>query len=242
MSESETIEVEQTEQGQAEQEFEQDDDTATVSEWEQELRGYADKRPGTPVARLIDALDANIVDGVELGRALTLAFHRAQCHDEKAAATKAAKDADTAEEEFYSGIMARLADEQRRQEEGDNDADRPLLAQAENAWRETPIAQAIALTPSQIDKLDDINIVTAGQFEDLRAGLITTHPSGLRDISGFGDATIDKLEDMFLDYLSSTRDANVFAGDVEDSEVSETENDEDEPSDELTEEESDVEA
>jgi len=81
--------------------------------------------------------------------------------------------------------------------EGDDD-------QVENndAWRETPIVDALSLTPSQYSKLEEAGATTIGDLEDLRAG------DGLASIKGFGQAAVDRIEDEVINWLASLQDDN----------------------------------
>ena len=45
-------------------------------------------------------------------------------------------------------------------------------------------------------------------FEDLRAGKITTHPNGLRDVKGVGEKFITKWEEEILTWLKENQNKN----------------------------------
>lgn len=82
-----------------------------------------------------------------------------------------------------SELIAAGPDWQRRLFADDADED------LSDSWREVRIEEALALTPKQIERLDEAGITTIGQLEDLRAG------AGLTSIGGIGQGTADKIED-----------------------------------------------
>ncbi len=67
-----------------------------------------------------------------------------------------------------------------------------------DAWRKAGI-DVLGLTAKQQDKLVKNEIYTIGDLEDLRAG------KGLRSIDGIGQATVDKIEDALIEWLSAKR-------------------------------------
>jgi DNA-directed RNA polymerase alpha subunit len=73
-------------------------------------------------------------------------------------------------------------------------------ATPDDAWRDAQIVDALALSVGQYEKLEEAGITTVGQLEDLRAG------DGLDSIKGFGQATIDKIEDQIIEWLDENRD------------------------------------
>lgn len=72
-----------------------------------------------------------------------------------------------------------------------------------NDWRKAGI-DVLGLTAKQQEKLVAKEIYTIGDLEDLRGG------KGLRSINGIGQATVDKIEDALLEWLSANRDAKVL--------------------------------
>ena len=85
--------------------------------------------------------------------------------------------------------------------------DKPAKGGAEPApddsWKEVAIDEILDLTSKQAEKLAEADVVTAGEFEDLRAK--GDWPKGI------GEKTRDKWEEQFLAWLSTTRDAAAFA-------------------------------
>ena len=79
----------------------------------------------------------------------------------------------------------------------------PLFAQADgdgDKWRQCGIDR-LCLAASINAKLAEADVLTIGDLEDLRAG------KGLRSIAGIGQATVDKIENAVIDWLSENRDA-----------------------------------
>lgn len=76
----------------------------------------------------------------------------------------------------------------------------PPATQPDNSWRNAPVADALSLTAKQLERLEEAGVRTIGQLEDLRGG------DGLGSIHGFGQATVDKIEDQVLEWLSENRD------------------------------------
>lgn len=72
----------------------------------------------------------------------------------------------------------------------------PFSESDEDVWKEHPIMEVLTLTPKQIEVLQEADIVTVGQFEDLRAG------EGLTSLKGIGQATADKWEEEALEWLA----------------------------------------
>lgn len=94
-------------------------------------------------------------------------------------------------------------------------ADEPLFAQPteadsaikdsdppppSNEWRNAGI-DVLGLTVKQIEKFAERGISTIGELEDLRGG------DGLLSVDGIGRATVDKIEDALIEWLSANRDA-----------------------------------
>ena len=81
----------------------------------------------------------------------------------------------------------------------------PLFSQADGGgggdkWRQCGIDR-LNLAASINAKLAEADVLTIGDLEDLRAG------KGLRSIAGIGQATVDKIENAVIDWLSENRDA-----------------------------------
>lgn len=84
---------------------------------------------------------------------------------------------------------------------GDPDSvDGPAADQ--DAWKETPICDVLKLTASQREKLEAAGISTLGRFEFVRAGSDPDFPRGLQSIKGFGEKTIDAMENDVVEWLS----------------------------------------
>lgn len=136
-----------------------------------------------------------------------------------------------------SNLIARGPDLQGKlnfdQAKPDQDPDDQAEATAEddNAWREVPITEALALSASQLDKLEEEGIRNMGQLEDFRGS------KGLRSIKGFGEKAVDKIEDQILDWLDDYRDR--FGEPIDEEEPEDDQEDEDEDPDELDEEQDD---
>jgi len=71
-----------------------------------------------------------------------------------------------------------------------------------DAWKLTPIAEVLKLTESQKGKLWDADIITIGRFEFVRGGGDPDFPRGLRSIKGFGEKTIDAMENDVVEWLA----------------------------------------
>jgi chromosome segregation ATPase len=78
----------------------------------------------------------------------------------------------------------------------------PFADAEADAWKATPIADALKVTPKQLEKLEAAGVKTIGEFEHLRSGQNPDYPNGLRSIKGFGDATIDAMENDVVEWLS----------------------------------------
>lgn len=72
---------------------------------------------------------------------------------------------------------------------------------AYDARLQTPIGEAIELTPKQAEKLEAAGVKTVGDFEQLRGGQMKDFPNGLSDLDRVGQATIDKWEDQIVEFL-----------------------------------------
>lgn len=78
-------------------------------------------------------------------------------------------------------------------------APKPAEPVPDTAWRQVGIDK-LGLTAKVNEKLAGRDVLTIGDLEDLRGG------KGLMSIDGIGQATVDKIEDKLLDWLSENRD------------------------------------
>ena len=69
-------------------------------------------------------------------------------------------------------------------------------------WESVPVTEAIKLTESQAEKLEAAGVTTMGRLEFVRAGNDPDYSRGLRSIKGFGDKTIDAIENDIVEWLS----------------------------------------
>lgn len=84
---------------------------------------------------------------------------------------------------------------------------------ASEGWGETPIEEALTLSPKQMEILREADIATVDDFEALRAGRIKGYPRGLLDLPRVGQATVDKWEDDILDWIGRKEQEAATAGD-----------------------------
>jgi len=106
------------------------------------------------------------------------------------------------------------------------EAESPPAPQPDNSWRNAPVAEALSLTAKQLERLEEAGVRTIGQLEDLRGG------DGLGSIRGFGQATVDKIEDQVLEWLSENRDRfGEVVSDDQDQEDEQLDDESDEDSD-----------
>lgn len=75
-------------------------------------------------------------------------------------------------------------------------------ASGSNDWQLTPIGDVLKLTDTQREKLESAGITTIGRLEHVRGGQDPDYPRGLRSIKGFGEKTIDALENDVVEWLS----------------------------------------
>lgn len=76
-------------------------------------------------------------------------------------------------------------------------------------WESTPIEEVLQLTAKQHEKIEAAGVKTIGEFERLRGGQNPDYPNGLRSIKGFGDATIDAMENDVVEWLAkNAREVN----------------------------------
>lgn len=104
--------------------------------------------------------------------------------------------------EAKASFDAALAALQRAADDDDSQLELPLGEPEAEAWRDTPIGDAIKLTDKQIENLAEAGIATVGDFEDVRAGKNSDYQR-LTDIPRVGQATADKWEDEILDWLAA---------------------------------------
>lgn len=70
------------------------------------------------------------------------------------------------------------------------------------AWKTVPIEDVLKLTAKQRETLETHSIKTVGQFEHVRSGQHSDYPRGLQSIKGFGEKTIDAMENDIVEWLS----------------------------------------
>lgn len=71
-----------------------------------------------------------------------------------------------------------------------------------DAWKSVPVEDVLTLTESQKDKLFAADITTLGRLEFVRGGGDPDFPRGLRSIKGFGEKTIEAMENDVVEWLS----------------------------------------
>lgn len=82
-------------------------------------------------------------------------------------------------------------------------ADDPAQPAADpDAWKDVPIEDVLKLTAKQRETLDSHSIKTVGQFEHVRSGQHPDYPMGLFSIKGFGEKTIDAMENDIVEWLA----------------------------------------
>lgn len=69
-------------------------------------------------------------------------------------------------------------------------------------WKIVLIDDVLKLTAKQRETLESHGIKTVGQFEHVRSGQHTDYPRGLASIKGFGEKTIDAMENDIVEWLS----------------------------------------
>ena len=85
-----------------------------------------------------------------------------------------------------------------------------------DAWKRVDIQIVLKLTDSQREKLEAAGITTVGRLEFVRAGQDSDFPRGLRSIKGFGDKTIDAIENDIVNWLAkNVRESEANATDSE---------------------------
>lgn len=113
-------------------------------------------------------------------------------HDMAKSETKVAKEhLESLQAKLYSLIS-----------EGPKKPDPQLELPFNDEWKETPIEQVLQLTAKQYEKIEAAGVKTIGEFEHLRSGQNPDYPNGLRSIKGFGDATIDAMENDVVEWLT----------------------------------------
>lgn len=68
-------------------------------------------------------------------------------------------------------------------------------------WQLTPITDVLKLTQTQREKLEAAGITTIGRLEHVRGGQDPDYPRGLQSIKGFGEKTIDAIENDVIEWL-----------------------------------------
>lgn len=71
----------------------------------------------------------------------------------------------------------------------------------ESDWESVPVTDAVKLTEAQADRLEAAGIKTMGRLEFVRGGNDPDYPRGLRSIKGFGEKTIDAIENDIVEWL-----------------------------------------
>lgn len=111
--------------------------------------------------------------------------------DAKTKASECKKEFDKANDRLRAFLRA-----------GINDADRPLLREAEKPkelWRTAGLEQ-LELTDHQLEKFKESNVETIGQLEDLRAG------AGLTTVDGIGEGRASEITERLLCWLVANRE------------------------------------
>lgn len=70
------------------------------------------------------------------------------------------------------------------------------------AWESTPITEVLQLTGKQQEKLEEAGVKTIGEFERIRGCQNPDYPNGLSSIKGFGEKTIDAMENDVVEWLA----------------------------------------
>jgi hypothetical protein len=79
----------------------------------------------------------------------------------------------------------------------------PAAAVDPDAWKSVPIEDVLILTKKQLETLHSHGIKSVGMFENVRAGLDPDYLRGLRSIKGFGEKTIDAMENDIVNWLAA---------------------------------------
>jgi DNA uptake protein ComE-like DNA-binding protein len=106
-------------------------------------------------------------------------------HDIKKSQAKAAK-------EHLEGLQCRLS---RLISEGPQKPDPQKELPFEEAWKQTPIEQAIEVTEKQLEKLHEAGIKTVIEFETERGG------NRFASVKGIGEKALEKWEDQILAWM-----------------------------------------
>jgi DNA uptake protein ComE-like DNA-binding protein len=107
-------------------------------------------------------------------------------HDIKKFEAKSAK-------EHLEGLQCRLS---LLITEGPQKPDPQKELPFDEAWKQTPIEQAIEVTVKQLEKLHEAGITTVIQFETERAGERFT------SVKGIGEKAVEKWEEQMLDWMA----------------------------------------
>lgn len=70
------------------------------------------------------------------------------------------------------------------------------------SWKDVLVSDVLKLTDAQKEKLSSADITTMGRLEFVRAGRDPFFPNGLRSIKGFGEKTIDAIENDIVEWLA----------------------------------------
>jgi hypothetical protein len=106
-------------------------------------------------------------------------------HDYKKSQAKAAK-------EHLEGLQMRLS---CLISEGPKKPDPQKELPFEEAWKQTPIEQAIEVTEKQLEKLHEAGIKTVIEFETERGG------NRFASVKGIGEKALEKWEDQILAWM-----------------------------------------
>ena len=116
----------------------------------------------------------------------------------------------------YESDKHRAAASKKKWEKAISDL-RTCIRKGPDSQRELPFQEAIDLTDKQAEKMEEIGVSTVEDFENLRAGNVKGYPGGLRDVQGWGSATVDKLDDAIVDWMTlNARDEPDASEEVED--------------------------
>ena len=108
-----------------------------------------------------------------------------------------------------SGLISRGPDSQLELAFG-GDGDQDSGADGDDEWEAVPIEKALALSASQLEKLEGAGVRTMGELEAFRAD------PGLSSIKGFGEKSITKIEEQILDWFDRRRDSEAVGMDDDD--------------------------
>lgn len=125
---------------------------------------------------------------------------QSECEEAESAYREAKSKAKEAKLELEDCIAElRLAIKRGPSDQQEFDFEDPEDHQDEyEEFLEQNVESVIKLTSKQLEKMIALDVITAGDFEKIRAGT-KDYPRGLVDVKGIGQATIDKWEEEFLE-------------------------------------------